>query len=103
MLTWRGEHRRHLMPHLLLFVVLLIQMTSPPLTALLAWLLFREVLGWTRAAGTAIAFGGAAVLVSGGQLADPNPGIFSGTALLIASQLSWAIYTLLGKPLLARR
>jgi drug/metabolite transporter (DMT)-like permease len=83
--------------------VSLVQMTAPPLTALLAWLLFREILGWTRAAGTAIAFGGAAVLVSGGQLTDPQSGFLVGAALLIASQLTWAIYTLLGKPLIARR
>lgn len=83
--------------------VSLVQMTAPPLTALLAWLLFREILGWTRAAGTAIAFGGAAVLVSGGQLADPSGGFLAGAALLILSQVTWAIYTLLGKPLIARR
>jgi drug/metabolite transporter (DMT)-like permease len=83
--------------------VSLVNMTAPPLTALLAWLLFREILGWTRAAGTAIAFGGAAMLVTGGQLADPQGGFLTGTALLVASQLAWAIYTLLGKPLIARR
>jgi drug/metabolite transporter (DMT)-like permease len=83
--------------------VSLVMMTGPALTALLAWVLFREVLGWTRAAGSAIAFFGAALLVSGGQLADPQPGLFAGSALLILSQLSWAFYTLLGKPLLARR
>ena len=83
--------------------VSLIQMTGPPLTALLAWIMFREVLGWSRAAGTAMAFFGAAVLVSGGQIADSQPGLFLGTAFLIASQFAWALYTLLGKPLLARR
>ena len=35
--------------------VSLVNMTAPPLTALLAWVLFREILGWTRAAGTAVA------------------------------------------------
>jgi len=83
--------------------VSLVNMTAPPLTALLAWLLFREIIGWTRAAGTAIAFGGAAILVSGGQLANPQGGFLAGAALLIASQLAWAVYTLLGKPLIARR
>jgi drug/metabolite transporter (DMT)-like permease len=83
--------------------VSLVQMTAPPLTALLAWVMFREILGWTRAAGTSIAFGGAAVLVSGGQLTDPQPGLLTGAALLILSQFTWAIYTLLGKPLIARR
>jgi drug/metabolite transporter (DMT)-like permease len=83
--------------------VSLVQMTAPPLTAMLAWIMFREILGWTRAAGTAIAFGGAAVLVSGGQLTDPHSGLLVGAGLLILSQVAWAIYTLLGKPLIARR
>ena len=81
----------------------LISMVGPPLTALLAWVLFREVLGWTRALGTAIAFLGAALLVTGGQLADPEPGLLVGTAYLVASQAAWAVYILYGKPLLAHR
>jgi drug/metabolite transporter (DMT)-like permease len=81
----------------------LISMIGPPLTALLAWVLFREVLGWTRALGTAIAFGGAALLVTGGQVVDPQPGLLFGTALQVASQAAWAIYILFGKPLLAHR
>ena len=81
----------------------LISMTGPPLTALLAWVLFREVLGWTRALGTAVAFLGAAALVTGGQLADPQPGLLVGTGYLVASQAAWAIYILFGKPLLAHR
>jgi drug/metabolite transporter (DMT)-like permease len=81
----------------------LISMIGPPLTALLAWVLFREVLGWTRAIGTAIAFFGAALLVTGGQLAEPQPELLVGTAYLIASQATWAIYILYGKPLLAHR
>jgi len=81
----------------------LISMIGPPLTALLAWVLFREILGWTRALGTAIAFFGAALLVTGGQLAEPQPGLLVGTAYLIGSQATWAIYILYGKPLLAHR
>lgn len=81
----------------------LISMTGPPLTALMAWILFREVLGWTRALGTAIAFAGAALLVTGGQLMEPSPGLMVGTFFLIACQIAWAIYILYGKPLLAHR
>lgn len=81
----------------------LISMIGPPLTALLAWILFREVLGWTRALGTAIAFLGAALLVTGGQLAEPEPSLLVGTAFLVASQAAWAIYILYGKPLLSQR
>jgi drug/metabolite transporter (DMT)-like permease len=81
----------------------LISMIGPPLTALMAFVLFREVLGWTRALGTGIALGGAALLVTGGQLAEPNPNLLVGTAYLIGSQAAWAIYILYGKPLLAHR
>lgn len=81
----------------------LISMIGPPLTALMAWLFFREILGWTRALGTAIAFAGAALLVTGGQIADPQPGLLVGTGFLVASQAAWAIYILYGKPLLAHR
>jgi drug/metabolite transporter (DMT)-like permease len=81
----------------------LISMIGPPLTALLAWILFREVLGWTRTLGTAIAFMGAAMLVTGGQLAEPDAGLLVGTGFLIASQATWAVYILYGKPLLAHR
>jgi len=81
----------------------LIQMTGPPLTALLAWILFREVLGWRRAFGTGLAFAGATLLVTGGQLAEAQPAVLFGTALLILSQAAWAIYILYGKPLLALR
>jgi drug/metabolite transporter (DMT)-like permease len=81
----------------------LMSMIGPPLTALMAWFIFREVLGWTRAIGTAIALLGAALLVTGGQLAEPQPGLLVGTAYLIASQAAWAIYILYGKPLLAHR
>jgi len=81
----------------------LISMIGPPLTALMAWIFFREILGWTRALGTAIAFGGAALLVTGGQVADPQPGLLFGTGFLVASQAAWALYILFGKPLLAHR
>lgn len=81
----------------------LISMIGPPLTALMAWILFRETLGWTRALGTGIAFLGAALLVTGGSLDGPTAGLLTGTAYLIASQATWAIYILYGKPLLAHR
>jgi drug/metabolite transporter (DMT)-like permease len=81
----------------------LISMIGPPLTALMAFIFFREILGWTRALGTAIAFLGAALLVTGGQLADPQPSLLVGTAYLITSQASWSLYILFGKPLLAHR
>jgi drug/metabolite transporter (DMT)-like permease len=81
----------------------LIQMIGPPLTALMAWILFREVLGWRRAFGTALAFLGATLLVTGGQLAEAQPSLLFGTVLLILSQAAWAIYILYGKPLIALR
>ncbi|MGE3908892.1 MAG: DMT family transporter [Chloroflexota bacterium] len=81
----------------------LISMIGPPLTALMAFVLFRETLGWMRALGTGIAFLGAALLVTGGSLQLPGAGLLTGTALLVGSQATWAIYILYGKPLLAHR
>lgn len=81
----------------------LISMIGPPLTALMAWVLFRETLGWMRALGTGIAFVGAALLVTDGSLSGPTDGLLLGTAFLVASQATWAIYILYGKPLLAHR
>jgi drug/metabolite transporter (DMT)-like permease len=81
----------------------LISMVGPPLTALMAWILLRETLGWTRALGTGIAFVGAALLVTGGTLALPGEGLLTGTGFLIASQATWAIYILYGKPLLTHK
>ncbi len=81
----------------------LISMIGPPLTALMAWMLFRETLGWTRAIGTGIAFLGAALLVTGGQLSGESSGLLVGTAFLVGSQATWAIYILYGKPLIAHR
>lgn len=81
----------------------LISMVGPPLTALMAWVLLRETLGWTRAIGTGIAFVGAALLVTDGSLALPGESLLTGTAFLVASQATWAIYILFGKPLLTQK
>jgi drug/metabolite transporter (DMT)-like permease len=81
----------------------LMQMTGPPLTALLAWLALGERMGRDRAIGTAIAFAGAGLLATNGQLADPDPAILAGSGLIVGSQVAWAYYTLASKPLLARR
>jgi len=81
----------------------LMQMTGPPLTALLAWIALGERLGRERALGTAIAFAGAGVLATNGQLAEPDPLILAGSGLVVLSQIAWAYYTLAAKPLLARR
>ncbi len=81
----------------------LMQMTGPPLTALLAWLALGERMGRERAVGTTIAFVGAGLLATNGQLADPDPVILTGSALIVGSQIAWAYYTLASKPLLARR
>ena len=81
----------------------LMMMTGPPLTALLAWIALGEVMGRERALGTLIAFLGAGLLATNGQLADPDPLILTGSVLLIGSQVAWAYYTLGSKPLLTRR
>ncbi|MCC6175348.1 MAG: EamA family transporter [Chloroflexi bacterium] len=81
----------------------LMQMTGPPIAVIVSWLVFRETLGAVRALGTAIAFGGAAVLATNGQLAAPDTPVLVGSSLIMLSQLTWAIYTIFGKPLLAYR
>ena len=79
-----------------------ILMTAPIWTALLAWLLFRERLGRVRAAGMGLAFLGATLIATNGQLVAPDPAILRGSAFLILAQVTWALYTLLSKPLLGR-
>lgn len=67
---------------------LLIQ-TAVPFAALLAWILYREPLGWLRAAGITGAFAGVALLVGGPDAPAGVP--LSGAALILASAFFFAI------------
>jgi drug/metabolite transporter (DMT)-like permease len=78
-------------------------MTGPLWTVVLAALFLGEHLGGGRAVGMMIAFIGAGALVTDGQLAVPEQEVMWGSGLLLIGQLAWGGYTLMAKPLLARR
>ena len=81
----------------------LILMTGPLWTALLARLFLGERLGGVRALGMGIAFVGAGAIATDGQLTAPEAGVLVGSAYLMVAQITWGGYTLMSKPLLARR
>ena len=72
---------------------------SPVLSALLARLLYGEAVGARRGTGIGLGFLGVALIVARG-----GPGFSSilGDLLCLGASLSWALYTVIGKPLLAR-
>jgi O-acetylserine/cysteine efflux transporter len=63
-----------------------------PFSALLAWLVYGEPLGWARAAGMAVAFAGVAVLAGEPHLAGLTP-----LLLITASAFAWAVSNVLIK------
>lgn len=65
--------------------------TMAPFAALLAWLAMGDPLGWRRAAGMAIAFGGV-VVVTGGPSATAQG---KGVAIILASAFFFAVYNVL--------
>jgi drug/metabolite transporter (DMT)-like permease len=81
----------------------LILMTAPIWTALLARVFLGERLGGVRAVGMAMAFVGAGVLATDGELEGVDAGVLVGTGFLLLAQICWGGYTLLSKPLLSRR
>ena len=72
---------------------------SPVLAALLARLLYGEPVGRRRAAGIALGFLGVALIVLRGSHSAAS---LLGDLLSLGASLSWALYTVIGKPLLAR-
>ncbi len=81
----------------------LILSTAPICTALLAWLFMGERLGGLRSLGMLVAFVGAGLLATDGQITAPDPSILFGSLLLLLGQVAWGGYTLSSKVLLARR
>lgn len=59
---------------------------STPMSALVAWLAYREALGWARAIGMAVAFAGVAILAGEPHLASPIP-----LLVMTASITCWAV------------
>lgn len=72
---------------------------NPAFTALLARLFLKERFGPTRLVGMIVAFGGALLVISRGQLDASFLNLPStlGDALVLASAFNWAVYSVLGK------
>jgi drug/metabolite transporter (DMT)-like permease len=79
----------------------LITALSPVLAALFAWLRLGERLGPLRSLGILLAFGGVALIVTqGGALGG---GQLLGDLVSLGAAVAWAVYSVVGKPILARR
>ena len=74
---------------------------NPIVTALLLGLLFKERLGLVRWCGIALAFIGAAIIVSRGELTaalqDLSGTFGQGELYMLCAVLSWAAYTIIGR------
>jgi drug/metabolite transporter (DMT)-like permease len=94
------ESQRYLSPPLASLLVT----SSPAIAALLAAPMLRERVSARQAAGFAVALAGVAVIVllgagSGAALEASDP---LGAAVGVITPVSWALYTILSKPLAAR-
>lgn len=75
--------------------------TSPLFVVVLSVLLGRERVGWWKAAGVAVSFAGLVlVTLSGGAFGQGGSGELRGLLLVGLAAFSWAVYTVLLKPLL---
>lgn len=82
----------------------LIIATNPALTAVGAWLVFRQRFGWWQWLGVAAAFVGVAIVVSRGELSALGSSVFGhGELLMLGGALSWAAYTLAGRSMMQRQ
>jgi drug/metabolite transporter (DMT)-like permease len=72
---------------------------SPVLAVLLARLLHGEPVGARRLGGIALGFAGVALIVARG---NQDTSSTAGDLLCLGASLAWALYTVVGKPLLAR-
>lgn len=77
---------------------------TPVWSALLSAWMLRERFGPAKVLGLAAGFGGAVIVVSRGQL---GPGLLAlpttrGDLLILASTVNWALYSVLGHPVLRR-
>jgi O-acetylserine/cysteine efflux transporter len=65
----------------------LVVQAEVPFGALLAWIVFKDRLGWRRAFGMLVAFVGIAIIAGRPQLAGSMPSV----ALMLAGAFSWAV------------
>ena len=77
---------------------------TPVFVVPIAWLLLRERPGWRVLAGTGLALAGVVIVVASnagsGGIAGSS---LLGDALLLISALCWALFTVLGAPVVRRR
>ena len=76
---------------------------SPLALAVLSFVFLRERIGWSGAAGIAVATTGILILVSRGRLTDLQWLQSTGDWLVLISAHTWAIYTVVTRDLLRRR
>jgi drug/metabolite transporter (DMT)-like permease len=81
----------------------LMLMTGPLWTALLERVIVGTTIGRLQMVGMAVSFSSAAFLATGGSLGAADSTLLLGSLLLMACQTTWGGYTILTKPMLARR
>jgi drug/metabolite transporter (DMT)-like permease len=79
------------------------QVTTPVFVVLIAWLWLHEGLSRLRAAGIVVAFLGATLLLTGGGGIALGTGHPLGALLMIMSDICWAWYTVMSKPVMTHR
>jgi drug/metabolite transporter (DMT)-like permease len=72
---------------------------TPVFAALLSRFILYESLGWWKAAGIAMALGGVAVITVLGGGEEVGAGRVRGVLFILLAAFSWALYTVLLKPL----
>ena len=81
----------------------LMMMTAPLWTTLLERFFVGTPISRDQAIGMAVSFASAAYLVTGGSIGESDIWFIIGGLLLMACQTTWGGYTILTKPMLARR
>ncbi len=73
--------------------------TTPVFIALLSWFFLKEILGWTRVIGIALAAVGVLLVVTKGNLDTIAVGKFGapGDILVLISAVNWAVFTALSR------
>ncbi len=75
---------------------------SPIFALFLAWCWLGELLTWTRVAGILLTLVGIGTILRGGPGFSFDPSTLVGDVMTLGSSLAWALFTVLGKPLLDR-